>query len=117
LKTRYHDLQVEHKEMGEKLKESRADRSRCLVENERLRKKVRELEVENAELRRRLLDAEKYKDLLRDAKYAIGKLEYKVEKLQDQLEQVKDKLAQCKLDLLNANSYQVKSNSLGPKIT
>ena len=64
--------------MGEKLKESRSDRLRCLSENDRLRKKIHDLEAENAELKRRLLAAEKYKDQLRESKYAIGKLEYKV---------------------------------------
>ncbi len=45
LRTKYHDLTVEHKEMGEKLKESRADRIRCLSENDRLKKKIHDLEV------------------------------------------------------------------------
>ncbi len=44
LRTRYHDLTVEHKEVGEKLKESRSDRLRCLSENDRLRKKIHDLE-------------------------------------------------------------------------
>ena len=45
MRTKYHDLTVEHKEMGEKLKESRADRIRCLSENDRLKKKIHDLEV------------------------------------------------------------------------
>lgn len=53
------------------------------------------------------MDAEKYKDQLREAKYIIGKFEYKMEKQQDRLEKVKDDVAQCKLDLLNARNYQV----------
>ncbi len=34
-------------------------------------------QAENAELKRRLLAAEKYKEQLRESKYSIGKLEYK----------------------------------------
>ena len=45
LRTKYHDLTVEHKEMGEKLKDAKSDRLRCLSENERLRKKIHDLEV------------------------------------------------------------------------
>jgi len=47
LRTKYHDLQVEHKEMGEKLKEGRSERMRCDSENERLKKKSNDLEVSN----------------------------------------------------------------------
>ncbi len=93
--------------MGERLKDSKAERIRCLSENERLKKKMHDIDAENSELRRRLLAADKYKDQLREAKYAAGKLEYKIEKLQDRMEAAKDQLAQCKLDMLNVKSYVV----------
>ncbi len=102
-----HGMQIEHKELGEKLKEGRADRLRCLSENERLRQKKKELEAENSELKRRFLEAERYKERLTEAKYAIGKFEYKVEKLNDQAERIKDELEQCKLHLMTANNYEV----------
>jgi hypothetical protein len=40
------------------------------------------------------MDAERYKDQLREAKYVITKLEFKAEKLQDRLEILKDDLSQ-----------------------
>jgi hypothetical protein len=40
------------------------------------------------------MDAERYKDNLREAKYVITKLEFKMEKLADRLEILKDDLNQ-----------------------
>ena len=47
---------------------------------------MHDLEAENSELKRRLMDAERYKEKLKEAKYTITKLEYKLEKLQDRRE-------------------------------
>jgi len=57
-------------------------------------------------LKRRLLEAGKYKEQLREHKYTVGKLEYKAEKLTDRLEKVRDDSAQCKLDLMSARSVE-----------
>ena len=42
------------------------------------------------------MDAERYKDQLRETKYMITKLEFKVEKLQDRFEIIKDEVNQVK---------------------
>ena len=55
-------LQVEHQETGVKLQECWATDKRCNGENARMRQRIGEMEGRNAELRRRLADAQKYKE-------------------------------------------------------
>lgn len=43
------------------------------------------------------MDAERYKEQLREAKYLITKLEFKAEKLQDRYEILKDDLNQVNI--------------------
>ena len=45
------------------------------------------------------MDAERYKDQLREAKYVITKLEFKAEKLADRLEVLRDELNQVRRQL------------------
>ena len=54
--------QVEHQETGVKLQECWATDKRCNAENARMRQRIGEAEGRNAELRRRLADAQKYKE-------------------------------------------------------
>ena len=63
--------------------------------------------MENSELKRRLMDAQKYKDQLKEVRSDITKQEYQAEKLQDKLEILVDDVATCKLDLINAGIVQV----------
>ena len=63
--------------------------------------------MENSELKRRLMDAQKYKDQLKEVRSDITKQEYQAEKLQDKLEVLVDDVATCKLDLINAGIVQV----------
>nr|AVA26901.1 mucin-like spermatophore wall protein 1 [Lepeophtheirus salmonis] len=116
LRTKYHDLQAEHKEGGEKLKECFSDKSRCLSENDRLKKKIHDEEAENSEIKRRLLEAAKYKEQLKEVKFAIAKFEYKVEKLQENLEKVKEKLSDCRLDLMFFEHKEVIEDSKDTKV-
>ena len=58
----FHPLQVEHQETGVKLQECWATDKRCNGENARMRQRIGEMEGRNAELRRRLADAQKYKE-------------------------------------------------------
>jgi hypothetical protein len=48
------------------------------------------------------MDAQKYKDQLKEVRSHITKEEYQIEKLQDKLEVLVDDVATCKIDLLNA---------------
>ena len=63
--TIFHHPQVEHQETGVKLQECRATDRRCNSENARMRQRIGEMEGRNAELRRRLADAQKYKEQVR----------------------------------------------------
>ena len=53
------------------------------------------------------MDAQKYKDQLKEVRSDITKQEYQAEKLQDKLEILVDDVATCKLDLINAGIVQV----------
>ena len=53
---------MEHQETGVKLQECWATDKRCNGENARMRQRIGEMEGRNAELRRRLADAQKYKE-------------------------------------------------------
>ena len=57
------------------------------------------------------MDAQKYKDQLKEVRNAITKQEYQAEKLHDKLEVIVDDVATCKLDLLNAEVVSVRSMS------
>jgi len=102
LKHRYHDLEKEHKEGEVKLGECRNEAKRCKVEIQAKKTQLHQAKVENSELKRRLMDAQKYKDQLKEVRNAITKQEYQAEKLHDKLEIIVDDVATCKLDLLNA---------------
>ena len=65
------------------------------------------MEIENSELKRRLMDAQKYKDQLKEVRSEITKQQYQLEKRQDKLEIIADDVATCKLDLLNAGFVEV----------
>ena len=54
------------------------------------------------------MDAQKYKDQLKEVRNAITKQEYQAEKLHDKLEVLVDDVATCKLDLLNAEVVSVR---------
>ena len=54
------------------------------------------------------MDAQKYKDQLKEVRSQITKQEYQAEKLTDKLEVLVDDVATCKLDFLNANIVQVR---------
>ena len=56
------------------------------------------------------MDAQKYKDQLKEVRSEITKQEYQAEKLQDKLEVIVDDVATCKLDLLNAGIVNVSIN-------
>ena len=71
---------------------------------------MHQVEIENSELKRRLMDAQKYKDQLKEVRSEITKQEYQAEKLQDKLEVIVDDVATCKLDLLNAGIVNVSIN-------
>ena len=83
-------------------------RRRCKVEIQAKKTQLHQAEVENSELKRRLMDAQKYKDQLKEVRILISKEEYQVEKLQDKLEVLVDDVATCKIDLLNAGIVSVK---------
>ena len=101
-----------HFQEGEvKLGECRNEAKRCKVEIQAKKTQLHQAEVENSELKRRLMDAQKYKDQLKEVRNAITKQEYQAEKLQDKLEVLVDDVATCKLDLLNAEVVSVRSMS------
>ena len=54
------------------------------------------------------MDAQKYKDQLKEVRSEITKQQYQLEKRQDKLEIIADDVATCKLDLLNAGFVEVK---------
>ena len=54
------------------------------------------------------MDAQKYKDQLKEVRSHITKEEYQIEKLQDKLEVLVDDVATCKIDLLNAGIVSVR---------
>ena len=53
------------------------------------------------------MDAQKYKDQLKEVRSEITKQQYQLEKRQDKLEIIADDVATCKLDLLNAGFVEV----------
>ena len=62
LKKNYHDLEMEHKNGLRKKEECTASVARCKAEVVTLEKTLIERKNENSELKRRLMDAQKYKD-------------------------------------------------------
>ena len=79
---------------------------RCKKEIERLKSKIHDLEAEEADLKRRLMGAERYKETLKDLKVKETKLGFTLEKLADKLEFYKDDLDQCKIDLIAAKQFK-----------
>ena len=96
------------KEGGVKLNDCRNTVKRCKVEIGSKKQRLHQVEIENSELKRRLMDAQKYKDQLKEVRSHIEKEEYQVEKLQDKLEVLVDDVATCKIDLLNAGIVSVR---------
>jgi predicted RNase H-like nuclease (RuvC/YqgF family) len=101
--------------MAQKQVQCDSDVQRCNQETERLKSKIHELEAEEADLKRRLLGAERYKDTLKEAKLKTTKLEFLLDKLADKLEFYKDDLDQCKIDLMAAKNFQVFKKKLSRK--
>ena len=97
-------MEQEHKDMAQKQKQCEGDIDMCHKEIERLKSKIHDLELEEADLKRRLAGAERYKESLKDAKIKQTKLEFTLEKLADKLEFYKEDLDQCKIDLLGAHN-------------
>ena len=105
LKTNFHDLQKEHREGGEKQRECNNGLQRCKTEVTRLHAKLHDMKVENTELQRRLMDAEKYKEQLKEINAETDKVQARHEKLHDKLELIQDDVASCKIDALNKQSF------------
>jgi len=101
LKKNYHDLEMEHKAGARKLQECTAGVSRCKAEIVTLQKTLVAKKNENSELKRRLMDAQKYKDEKEKVRRNSDKVHLRHEQLLDKLEMINDDLAECKIDLLN----------------
>ena len=89
---------------------------RCQQEIERLKSKIHDLEAEEADLKRRLMGAERYKESLKDLKVKETKLGFVLDKLADKLEFYKDDLDQCKIDLIAAKQFTDDSSYKGKSI-
>jgi len=101
LKKNYHDLEMEHKQGHRKLQECTAGVSRCKAEIETLQKTLIAKKNENSELKRRLMDAQKYKDEKEKVRRNTDKVHVRQQQLLDKLEFIQDSVAECKIDLLN----------------
>ena len=107
LKKEFEDLKRDH-ELGLKRKaECEANNGRCINEVATLRKTLEEKKNENTELKRRLLEAQKYKDELTKVRRNTDKVHYRHDKLQDKLDLIKDEVAECKIDLLNKRQMAI----------
>jgi len=107
LKKNYHDLEMEHKNGKRKKDECVAGIARCKAEVVTLEKTLIEKKNENSELKRRLMDAQKYRDEKDKVRRNTDKVHYRHEKLQDKLELIQDEVAECKIDLLNRKNLDL----------
>ena len=92
--------------MAQKQVQCDADVENCGKETERLKSKLHDLQLEEADLKRRLNQAQRYKETLKDAKAKEAKLTLTLEKLADKLEFYKEDLDSCKIDLLGAQQHE-----------
>ena len=106
LRSKYRDLEQEHQDMAQKQVQCDADVDNCGKETERLKSKLHDLQLEEADLKRRLNLAQRYKETLKDAKAKEAKLTLTLEKLADKLEFYKEDLDSCKIDLLAAQQHE-----------
>merc|ERR1719342_739613 len=107
LKKNYHDLEMEHKNGQRNKEECTASVARCKAEVATLEKTPIERKNENSELKRRLMDAQKYKDEKEKVRRNSDKVHYRHEKLQDKLEMINDEVAECKIDLINRKNLDM----------
>lgn len=90
-----------------RLRSCKSAESECSAESASVAAKNREAAEERRRLTRALLEADRYRDVLADARFNIAKLEFRLEMQREQGEKLDEELAVAKMELAIARRNEV----------
>jgi len=112
LRGQYKQLEVQVREERSQLEEQQKLKEENMAEQARLQQKLYDIKAENRDLKSKLMDAERYKEELREHMHHIGIFKNKITAVNLDITKTKNDLNQCKIDGLQATA----AISHGPKI-
>jgi predicted nucleic acid-binding Zn-ribbon protein len=105
VRARYEAMEKEHKKMMAEFRQCETVGMACSKEASGMKRRMDSLSSENRELQGRLLDAERYREMVARSNAKIRDITAEIARLESEIAKARIDLGRCRVDLVNAKNY------------